>query len=136
VDQFFLVAEGRVEEFKGDLNDYQDWLKQFSREVDLSEQPTEVPAVDKKLARQQSAESRKKVAPLKKEIKAIETQMDKQQTLLNGIEQQLADATIYEEQNKQQLKAVIAEQAELKKVLSALEENWLERQALLEGYAE
>jgi ATP-binding cassette subfamily F protein 3 len=56
--------------------------------------------------------------------------------LLNGIEQQLADATIYEEQNKQQLKAVIAEQAELKKVLSALEENWLERQALLEGYAE
>jgi ATP-binding cassette subfamily F protein 3 len=95
-----------------------------------------VPAVDKKLARQQSAESRKKVAPLKKEIKAIETQMDKQQTLLNGIEQQLADATIYEEQNKQQLKAVIAEQAELKKVLSALEENWLERQALLEGYAE
>jgi ATP-binding cassette subfamily F protein 3 len=136
VDQFFLVAEGRVEEFNGDLNDYQDWLKQFSREVDLSQQPTEVPAVDKKLARQQSAESRKKVAPLKKEIKAIETQMDKQQTLLNGIEQQLADATIYEEQNKQQLKAVIAEQAELKKVLSALEENWLERQALLEGYAE
>jgi ATP-binding cassette subfamily F protein 3 len=136
VDQFFLVAEGRVEEFKGDLNDYQDWLKQFSREVDLSQQLTEVPAVDKKLARQQSAESRKKVAPLKKEIKAIETQMDKQQTLLNGIEQQLADATIYEEQNKQQLKAVIAEQAELKKVLSALEENWLERQALLEGYAE
>ena len=62
--------------------------------------------------------------------------MDKQQTLLNGIEQQLADATIYDEQNKQQLKTVIAEQAELKKVLSALEESWLEKQALLEGYAE
>ena len=136
VDQFFLVAEGRVEEFKGDLNDYQDWLKQFSRAVDLSEQSSEMPAVDKKLARQQSAESRKKVAPLKKEIKAIETKMNKQQTLLNNIEQQLADAAIYDEQNKQQLKTVIAEQAELKKVLSALEDNWLEKQALLEGCAE
>ena len=45
VDQFFLVAEGRVEEFNGDLNDYQEWLKQFSREVDLPERPTEEPAV-------------------------------------------------------------------------------------------
>jgi ATP-binding cassette subfamily F protein 3 len=32
VDDFYLVASGRVTEFDGDLNDYQDWLKNFSRE--------------------------------------------------------------------------------------------------------
>ncbi len=29
VDDFYLVAEGRVAEFDGDLKDYQDWLKNF-----------------------------------------------------------------------------------------------------------
>ena len=63
VDQFFLIADGRVEEFAGDLNDYQDWLKQFSRDAEITAQPTVSLMIDKKLARQQSAESRKKVAP-------------------------------------------------------------------------
>ena len=136
VDQFFLIADGRVEEFAGDLNDYQDWLKQFSRDAETTAQPTVSPMIDKKLARQQSAESRKKVAPLKREIKAIESKMEEHQALLGAIEQQLADTSIYDEGNKQQLKTIIAEQAVHKKVLLTLEEQWLEKQTLLEGQFE
>ena len=70
---------------------------------------------------------------LDKEIKAIESKMEKHQALLGAIEQQLADTSIYDEGNKQQLKTIIAEQAVHKKVLLTLEEQWLEKQTLLEG---
>ena len=93
-------------------------------------------AVDKKLARQQSAESRKKIAPLKKEIKTIESKIEKQQQKLAGLEAQLADTSIYEEENKQKLKITLANQAEVKKQLSDLEENWLEKLELIECFAQ
>jgi len=92
--------------------------------------------VDKKLARQQSAESRKKIAPLKKEIKTIELKIEKQQKKLADLEDKLADTSIYEEGNKQKLKTTLADQAEVKKLLSDLEENWLEKQELIESFAE
>jgi ATP-binding cassette subfamily F protein 3 len=134
VDQFFLVAEGRVEEFDGDLKDYQNWLKNFSRDTPAPQQAVIDSVVDKKLARQQSAESRKKVAPLKKEIKAIESKIEKQQKKLADLESSLADAAIYDEENKQKLKTTLADQAEVKKLLSDLEENWLEKQELIENF--
>ncbi len=136
VDQFFLVAEGRVEEFDGDLKDYQHWLKNFSRDTPVPQQIVVDSAVDKKLARQQSAESRKKIAPLKKEIKTIESKIEKQQQKLAGLEAQLADTSIYEEENKQKLKVTLADQAEVKKQLSDLEENWLEKLELIECFAQ
>ena len=136
VDQFFLVAEGRVEEFDGDLKDYQHWLKNFSRDTPVPQQIVVDSAVDKKLARQQSAESRKKIAPLKKEIKTIESKIEKQQQKLAGLEAQLADTSIYEEENKQKLKITLADQAEVKKQLSDLEENWLEKLELIECFAQ
>ena len=136
VDQFFLVAEGGVEEFDGDLKDYQHWLKNFSRDTPVPQQIVVDSAVDKKLARQQSAESRKKIAPLKKEIKTIESKIEKQQQKLAGLEAQLADTSIYEEENKQKLKITLADQAEVKKQLSDLEENWLEKLELIECFAQ
>jgi ATP-binding cassette subfamily F protein 3 len=136
VDQFFLVAEGRVEEFDGDLKDYQSWLKNFSRDTPVLEQTVVESAVDKKLARQQSAESRKKIAPLKKEVKTIELKIEKQQKKLADLEDKLADTSIYEEGNKQKLKTTLADQAEVKKLLSDLEESWLEKQELIESFAE
>ena len=127
VDQFFLIHNtGQC-----DLKDYQNWLKNFSRDVAAPEEIVAESAVDKKLARQQSAESRKKIAPLKKEIKTIESKIEKQQSQLADLEAKLADASIYDEENKQKLKTALADQAEIKKLLSGLEENWLEKQELI-----
>ena len=136
VDDFYLVAEGRVTEFDGDLKDYQDWLKNFTREIKQPEPFITENPIDKKLARQQSAESRKKLAPLNKQIKALEKKIDREQTQLKKIEDQLADPEIYDDSNKETLKQCLSKQAEVKKILVALEENWLETQEQIENMAE
>ena len=136
VDDFYLVAEGRVTEFDGDLKDYQDWLKNFTREIKQPEPFITENPIDKKLARQQSAESRKKLAPLNKQIKALEKKIDREQTQLKKIENQLADPEIYDDNNKETLKQCLSKQAEVKKILVALEENWLETQEQIENMAE
>lgn len=136
VDDFYLVAEGRVTEFDGDLKDYQDWLKNFTREIKQPEPFITENPIDKKLARQQSAESRKKLAPLNKQIKTLEKKIDREQTQLKKIENQLADPEIYDDSNKETLKQCLSKQAEVKKILVALEENWLETQEQIENMAE
>ncbi|MGB2360098.1 MAG: ATP-binding cassette domain-containing protein [Porticoccaceae bacterium] len=136
VDDFYLVASGRVTEFDGDLNDYQDWLKNFSRENTQAQPVTSENPVDKKLARQQSAESRKKLAPLNKKIKALEAKIEREQQQLQQIETQLADADLYSDSHKEKLRTCLSEQAKSKKNLAILEEDWLETQEQIESMAE
>ena len=132
VDEFFLVAEGAVREFDGDLNDYQKWLKNYSRITDVVEPAVIEAPVDKKLSRQESAEKRKKRDPITKQIKQIEAKIEKLQKSISDIEVTLSDGNIYTEDNKLQLKDVLAKQAEVKKNLSDYEEQWLEFQDQLE----
>lgn len=132
VDEFYLVAEGSVREFDGDLNDYQKWLKNYSRVTEVVA-PVEVARpVDKKLSRQESAEKRKKREPITKEIKKIETKIEKLQKTNTEVEALLADADIYSDDNKIQLKDLLAQQAEIKKELADSEEQWLDFQDRLE----
>ncbi|MDG2502136.1 MAG: ATP-binding cassette domain-containing protein [Porticoccaceae bacterium] len=132
VDEFYLVAEGSVREFDGDLNDYQKWLKNYSRVTEIVA-PVEVARpVDKKLSRQESAEKRKKREPITKEIKKIETKIEKLQKTNTEVEALLADADIYSDDNKIQLKDLLAQQAEIKKELADSEEQWLDFQDRLE----
>lgn len=132
VDEFFLVAEGAVREFDGDLNDYQKWLKNYSRITEVVEPAVIEAPVDKKLLRQESAEKRKKRDPITKQIKQIEAKIEKLQKSISDIEVTLSDGNIYTEDNKLQLKDVLAKQAEVKKNLSDYEEQWLEFQDQLE----
>jgi ATP-binding cassette subfamily F protein 3 len=132
VDEFFLVAEGAVQEFDGDLNDYQKWLKNYSRITEVVEPAVIEAPVDKKLSRQESAEKRKKRDPITKQIKQIEAKIEKLQKRISDIEVTLSDGNIYTEDNKLQLKDILAKQAEVKKNLSDYEEQWLEFQDQLE----
>ena len=133
VDEFYLVAEGAVREFDGDLNDYQKWLKNYSRVTDdISPVFIEAP-VDKKLSRQESADKRKKLEPITKKIKQVESKIEKLQKSLSDIEVKLAGADIYNESNKLLLKKALAEQAEVKRNLSDHEEQWLDFQDQLES---
>ena len=136
VDDFYLVADGRVAEFDGDLKDYQDWLKNFSRDIKQAEPVVIEAVVDKKLARQQSAESRKKLAPLNKQSKKLEAKIESSQRELAKVEARLADAEIYDDNHRQELKKCLSEQAAIKKTLAAWEESWLETQEQIENMTE
>src|SRR5690606_28403057 len=93
VDQFVLVADGRVSEFDGDLEDYYRWLAQQKQESagdDFASSSNE-PKVDKKNLRQQAAAQRHQLKPLTNKLKNLEQQMEKLQQRLSDIEALLAD---------------------------------------------
>ena len=147
VDEFYLVANGAVNEFKGNLNDYQQWLKNYNRvpstpetaqpiSEEVSNQTVEIKApvssADRKLQRQQSAEARKKLAPLTKKSKKLEQEIEKLQKEQAENEALLADVEIYTESKKLQLKEQMEIQVRIKKSIAEKEEQWFEIQQQIE----
>ncbi len=127
VDQFVLVADGRVSEFDGELEDYYRWLTQQKQPVadEAATGSVSDVKVDKKNLRQQSAALRQQLKPLTNKLKSLEQQMEKLQQRLGDIEQLLADSQIYEDANKNRLQELLAEQGRLQPQLAECEENWL-----------
>ncbi|MBT4164949.1 MAG: ATP-binding cassette domain-containing protein [Porticoccaceae bacterium] len=132
VDEFYLVADGTLCEFDGDLKDYQAWLKKFVRDIDAKRPLVLEPVEDKKVARQKAAQTRERMAPITKKIRQLETLMTQLQTDLAQIEAQLADENIYKDEQKMELNDHLSAQIEVKRRLSTYEEQWLECQEALE----
>ncbi len=128
VNEFLLVADGKVSEFDGDLEDYYKWLLQERQAQAAAEEkytPDNENKVDKKAQRQQSAAQRQQLKPLTNKLKNLESQMDKYQTKLADIETQLGDSSIYDDKNKANLQQLLLDQAKVQQQLDEAEENWL-----------
>jgi ATP-binding cassette subfamily F protein 3 len=137
VDELLLVDNGSVSPFDGSLDDYRQWLLSRNRELgDKPQSASTAPVVDKKKARQDAAAKRAKLAPLNNEIKKLERTLQKVAEQLQAIEAQLADTSLYDEANKQELKTLLAEQARLQTENNTAEEAWLELQEQLEALAD
>lgn len=134
VDQFLLVANGNVQEFDGDLDDYHKWLttdRQEQKPVSVSESKS-VSASDRKEQKRIDAERRAQMRPLKQQIEKLERQIDLCSAKLKEVETSLADPDIYTDQRKAELKESLAQQASLKSELNSAEELWMEKQDELE----
>jgi len=140
VDSFWIVADGRVEEFEGDLEDYREWLARRSAEArreetrrDRESAPAEP---DRKARRRQEAEERQRLSalrkPLEKELAGIETAMQAGRARLEALDALLADTGLYADERRAERLAALAEHGEKSKAMSELEERWLELQEALE----
>jgi len=149
VDEFYLVADGSVKEFEGDLKDYQQWLKNYNRVPTSSAQQKEemlepvvaevtvvegLSAAEKKLQRQQAADARKKLAPLTKKLSQLEIKIEKCQVQLGAVDHRLTDSELYTDANKILLKEQLALQVEIKKAISENEEQWFDIQQQIEQF--
>lgn len=128
VDEFYLVAHGKADNFSGDIDDYQQWL---SDDKKASQNNTKITTksesnIDKKQLRQQQAQLRKQAAPLKKQADKLEKNIQQWQSELDGIEQQLNDTELYQDNNKQKLTDLLKQQAHLKNNIEENEMEWLE----------
>ncbi len=133
-DRLVLVDEGRAQEFDGDLDDYRRWLACERKEVaTAAETATDNDSVSRKEQRRIEAQRRKQLQPLKKKVQQLEQQIDKFNAQREGIEAKLADADIYSEGNKEQLKSLLRDKGELDQSLSQAEEQWLELSEELEA---
>ncbi len=129
-DKLLLVHDGRVDEFDGDIDGYPAWLQKQSRPASAGKSTTTVkPDKDKK---RQEAEHRQRLAPLRKEITSLEKQLDRLQRKNDELQTSLADESIYDPENKDLLKDLLWQQAELAKATQAVEEEWMEKAEQLE----
>ncbi|TRM52455.1 ATP-binding cassette domain-containing protein [Achromobacter sp. LC458] len=140
VDSFWIVADGAVREFDGDLEDYRDWLAarnageraEAAREnADGSE-----PVVDRKAQRRAEAEQRQRLSALRKPLESklakVEAEMEKLRVKLHALDAVIADADLYSDARRAERQKVMAEHGEHGKRMDELEEQWLEIQGSLE----
>ena len=134
VDEFYLVADGGVSNFNGDIDDYQQWLNEDKKQTFLGnkcannakDNHTTDKGLDKKQLRQQQAELRKKSAPLRKSSDQLEQKIAQCQAELLRVESLLSDSDIYQTERKSELTTHLKLQAELKNNIEEHELLWLE----------
>jgi ATP-binding cassette subfamily F protein 3 len=126
-DEFLLVADGQIQEFDGDLEDYARWLVDFRARqmpVGSSSEPA-VDKTDKRALRQAAAVLRQQLAPHKREAEKLEKALGQLHTTLAAVETKLGDAAVYEAARKDELRDLLTEQARLKVREGQLEEAWM-----------
>ncbi|MDN3637902.1 ATP-binding cassette domain-containing protein [Simiduia curdlanivorans] len=136
VEEFWLVHQGRVEIFDGDLDAYHQWA-QVTLQTSLSTRTQQTAEdgdakVDRKVQRQQAAAQREKLKPLTQKLKKIEQEMEKLQSRLSAVETLMGDADLYLSENKEKMQKLLKEQGELKGALEHAELQWLEISEALE----
>ena len=139
VEEFYLVHDKQVEEFKGDLDDYQKWLTEQNSQL-ISKSNDEIEATEnatsnqnRKEQKRREVELRQQTAPFRKKIVQLEDKMDKYSQQLVEIENQLSDSELYNAENKEKLTALLNEQVTVKKSLEIVEADWMIAQETLEG---
>ncbi|MSP28726.1 MAG: ATP-binding cassette domain-containing protein [Methylococcales bacterium] len=124
-DQLLLVSGGKVQTFDGDLDDYRAWLteqkKAEEKIVDIADA-----GVSRKDQRKLDAENRRKYKPLYDALKKSEDAVEKFHAEQKQLEQQLADAAIYEDSEKARLRQVLDRKIQVDKLLEDAEMAWMD----------
>jgi len=141
-DEFWLVAHGRVEPFDGDLDDYQKWLLEQSREIaraarDAASPPATAPddsaPLNRRDERRAQAVQRQKIAeqarPHKKAQAQVETRLDAAQKEHAQVLEQMGLPDVPPAERAEQGRRLKA----LDDEIEALELRWLELGELLEA---
>lgn len=125
VDELMLVADGKLEAFSGDLQEYQGWLLDFRKQKNSGKVDVDKNEASKKILRQQSAKEREALKPLNSKIKQLETKLEKLQKQAKEFEINLADNAIYQVENKNMLQQTLQKQADIKQDIENTENDWL-----------
>ncbi|KTC81556.1 ABC-F family ATP-binding cassette domain-containing protein [Legionella brunensis] len=119
VNDFYLVYQKQVQAFKGDLEDYHQWLL-------IRESAKEAPATTGNQYREKKT--------LQNRLKKLEQLLEQSHERLAQIEVKLADLSLYEEGQQQQLQTLLHQQRNLQKELMNTEEEWLDIVSELEQF--
>ncbi len=127
-DDLLLVDSGRVEDFRREVDDYPRWLAERRNQgpVAPSVAPNSAPSIDKKERKRREAEFRKTIGPQLNRQTRLERAMEKLQAQQAETEQRMSDSSLYEESKKEELQALIFTQAEIRKALEEIENEWFE----------
>jgi len=136
-DALWLVADGRITQFDGDLDDYRDWVLSLRRRERVEPEGgiTAAP-VDRKAQKREEAAARQRLADARRPIASRQAAIEKEMAGYNREKEQidawLAAPDAYAEAMKDELKSRVARQGEVNWQLARLETEWLELAEALE----
>jgi ATP-binding cassette subfamily F protein 3 len=136
VNQLWLVHDGRVGPFDGDLDDYTALVLASRRErVDTDERA----GGTRREQRQQEAAERQRIAsarkPLQNKLAKTEAELAKVSDELRELDARLADPDFYHAGGEDEVAKVLKRRGELAPQVEALEARWLKLQEELEALA-
>ena len=95
-EQLWLVADGGVQPWDGDLEDYRRYLLSADRNVNGEVAEPDKADPPKKLNRRDRADQRARLAPLRQSVSKAEKAMTRQKQILLELETEFADPTLYD----------------------------------------
>lgn len=127
-DRLWLVADGTVRPYDGDMDEYRALLAERARPAARADA-----APTRRDERRERAEARQNLAPLRKQAKEAEALIAKLGTERARIEAKLADPAIYAPGRAGEVTAANTRLAALAREVAAAEEAWLAAEEALEG---
>jgi ATP-binding cassette subfamily F protein 3 len=128
VDRLWLVHDGRLAPFDGDLDDYAALVLASRRE--RAETPAEAVGPTRRELRQQEARERQRLAaarkPLQAQLASIEGEIGRVSDALRELDARLADPAFYHSGQTDEVATVLKRRGELAQRLETLESRWLE----------
>ena len=146
-DELWLIDDGSLRRFEGDIDDYVIWLRQRQKGTNKNldsqtnkktKSRTDITAKNDqkpqrpKTTRQEKAKQREKVKPLRDRLNRVEKEIDKAAEVKQRLDQALANPEIYNEANRDQLRELLFDQARNAQLHQELESQWMEASDLLE----
>jgi ATP-binding cassette subfamily F protein 3 len=123
-DRLWLVADGTVRDFDGDLDEYRALLAERARAGSRDEA---APAGGAKAAeRRDRVQARAQLAPLRQRLKEVEKLLERLGLEAKLIEKRLADPDTYAKRSSEDIAWATTRAAAIAKEVAALEEEWLD----------
>jgi len=130
-DRLWLVANGQVQSFDGDLEAYKKYLLDQAREARREGKEPREATPNRKDERRAAAEMREKLAPLRKKVQEAEKRMESLGKKKSDLEAKLADPKLYEGPSDK-VQTLQRDLGEVEKSLAAVEEDWFAAHEALE----
>ncbi len=124
VDRLWLVRDGTVTNYDGDLEDYRSQIVASPKTKQAAAKPAE-DSRNKADQRKAAADRRAALAPLKKKINDLDSLMQKLQKQIQALDKELEDPALYEKSPDKAVSKAKDRAAALAK-LNEAEEQWLE----------
>jgi ATP-binding cassette subfamily F protein 3 len=121
VDRLWLVRDGTVKPYEGDLGDYRQLVTGGAADRRDRREAEKTSKADR---RREAAQRRAALEPLAKEIKTIEALIERLRSRIDAIEARLADPAFYEKEPAK-VTELTKERGELAGKLAAQEDRWL-----------
>ena len=137
-DSLWLVADGHVVPFEGDIDDYGRWLAE-RHAVQTHAEPRSggaTTAAARRERRRRLAEERRRAAPLRREIEALEQRLGALHKERVSIESVLAGGAIYDEGERARLHELLVRRGKLDAEITTTESSWLEKSEQLDAMRE